>query len=89
MHQNPNNLSEVRENLAEAAYTAWIDKSFVPRAVVMVNAMGKIVQTVAIGLKASEINKSTCHDPMLGPVNIPPRIDSNSPANSVIEPHEP
>ena len=78
MHQNPSDLSEVRENLAEAAYTAWLDKSFVPRAVVMVNAMGKIVQTVAIGLKAAEINKSTYHDPMLGSVDLP-RIESDSP----------
>lgn len=75
MHQKPSNLSEVRENLSEAAYTAWVDKSFVPRAVVMVNAMGKIVQTVALGLKAAEINKSAFHDPMLGAVDVTPRIN--------------
>lgn len=73
MHQKPNNLQEVRENLSEAAYTAWIDSKFVPRAVVMVNAMGKIVQTVAIGLKAAEINKTAFHDPMLGAVDITPK----------------
>jgi hypothetical protein len=75
MHQKPSNLQEVRENLSEAAYTAWQDKSFVPRAVVMVNAMGKIVQTVALGLKAAEINKSAYHDPMLGSVDVTPRIN--------------
>ena len=79
MHQNPNNLTEVRENLAEAAYTAWLDKSFVPRAVVMVNAMGKIVQTVAINLKAAEINKQTFHDPMLGSVDVTPKLEGQQP----------
>lgn len=65
MHKNPTNLKEVRENLAEAAYTAWIDKSFVNRAVVMVNAMGKIVTTAALSLKAAELSKQACSDPLL------------------------
>lgn len=67
MHQNPSNLNEVRENLAEAAYTAWVDKSYVNRAVVMVNAMGKIVTTAALSLKAAELNKQSCADPLLLP----------------------
>jgi len=65
MHQNPTSLLEVRENLAEAAYTAWIDKSFVNRAVVMVNTMGKVVTTVALSLKAAELSKQACTDPLL------------------------
>lgn len=65
MHQNPTNLKEVRENLSEAAYTAWIDKSFVNRAVVMVNAMGKIVTTAALSLKAADLSKQACLDPLL------------------------
>jgi chorismate synthase len=69
MHKNPSNLREVRENLSEAAYAAWTDKSFVPRAVVMVNAMGKIVTTAALALKAAELSKQACTDPML---NAPP-----------------
>lgn len=55
MHQKPQNIHEVRENLAEAAYTAWIDKSFVPRATVMVNAMGKTLNSVALEIKAAEL----------------------------------
>ena len=65
MNQNPSNLQEVRENLAEAAYTAWIDKSFVPRATVMVNAMGKTINTVALEIKAAEMNKSPVFSEML------------------------
>jgi len=65
MHKNPSNLQEVRDNLSEACYTAWIDKSFVPRAVVVVNGMGKIISSVAVGLKAAELNKETYRDPML------------------------
>lgn len=51
------NIKEVREALAEAAETAWIDKTFVNRAVVVVNAMGKINGTVALELKAAELAK--------------------------------
>lgn len=67
MHKSPNNIQEIRENMAEAAYTAWIDGKFVPRAVVMVNAMGKTIQTVALVLKAAELNKQGCviNDPIL------------------------
>ena len=65
MHQNPNNLSQVRENLAEAAYTAWIDKNFVNRATVMVNAMGKTITTVALEIKAAELSKSEVMSTML------------------------
>jgi len=65
MHQNPNNLSQVRENLAEAAYTAWIDKNFVNRATVMVNAMGKTINTVALEIKAAELSKSEVMSTML------------------------
>ena len=65
MHKNPNSLSDVRDNLAEAAHTAWLDKSFVPRATVMVNAMGKIVASVALEIKACEMNKSTVQSNML------------------------
>ncbi len=68
MHKNPNNLSEVRDNLAEAAYTAWIDKSFVPRAIVMVNAMGKTINSVALELKAAELNKTEATSTMLLPM---------------------
>ena len=68
MNQNPSNLKQVRENLAEAAYTAWIDKSFVPRATVMVNAMGKIINSIAIEVKAAEINKSEVASDMLPPI---------------------
>lgn len=65
MHQNPNNLSQVRENLAEAAYTAWVDKNFVNRATVMVNAMGKTITTVALEIKAAELSKSEVMSTML------------------------
>lgn len=51
------NIKEVREALAEAAETAWIDKSFLPRATVVVNAMGKINNTIALELKAAELAK--------------------------------
>jgi len=68
MHKNPSNLSEVRDNLAEAAYTAWIDKSFVPRAIVMVNAMGKTINSVALELKAAELNKTEATSTMLLPM---------------------
>jgi hypothetical protein len=68
MHKNPSNLQEVRDNLAEAAYTAWIDKSFVPRATVMVNAMGKTISTVALEIKAAEMNKSEVYSAMLPPM---------------------
>lgn len=51
------NIKEVREALAEAAETAWIDKSFVNRAIVVVNAMGKINASLALELKASELAK--------------------------------
>jgi len=49
------NIKEVREALAEAAETAWIDKTFIPRAVVVVNAMGKINNSVALELKQAEL----------------------------------
>ena len=65
MNQNPTNLNQVRENLAEAAYTAWIDKSFVNRATVMVNAMGKVINSVALEIKAAEMNKSDVNSTML------------------------
>lgn len=68
MHKNPSNLSEVRDNIAEAAYTAWIDKSFVPRAIVMVNAMGKTINSVALELKAAELNKTEATSTMLPPM---------------------
>ena len=74
MHKQPSNLNEVRDNLSEAAYTAWIDKSFVPRAVVMVNAMGKIVSSVALSLKAAELGKTACQDTMLLPARAPKAI---------------
>ncbi len=78
MHQNPNNLSQVRENLAEAAYTAWIDKSYVARATIMVNAMGKTINSVALALKAAEINKQTFHDPMLGSIDVTPKLEESN-----------
>ena len=68
MHKNPSNLQEVRDNLAEAAYTSWIDKSFVPRAIVMVNAMGKTINSVALEIKAAELNKSEVNSAMLPPM---------------------
>lgn len=68
MNQNPTNLNQVRENLAEAAYTAWIDKSFVNRATVMVNAMGKMINSVALEIKAAEMNKSEVSSTMLPPM---------------------
>ena len=68
MNQNPSNLQEVRENLAEAAYTAWIDKNFVNRAVVMVNSMGKIINSVALEIKAAEMSKSEVSSSMLPPM---------------------
>jgi hypothetical protein len=51
------NIKDVREALAEAAETAWIDKSFVNRAVIVVNAMGKINASIALELKAAELSK--------------------------------
>lgn len=68
MHKNPNNLQQVRDNLAEAAYTAWIDKNYVNRAVVVVNAMGKTIGSVALEIKAAELNKSEVASPMLPPM---------------------
>jgi hypothetical protein len=68
MHKNPSSLQQVRDNLAEAAYTAWIDKSFVPRAIVMVNAMGKTINSVALEIKAAELSKSEVVSAMLPPL---------------------
>ena len=51
------NIKEVREAVAEAAETAWIDKSFLGRATVVVNAMGKINGTIALELKNAELSK--------------------------------
>jgi hypothetical protein len=68
MNKQPSNLQEIRENLAEAAYTAWIDKNFVNRAVVVVNAMGKIINSVALEIKAAEMNKSEVTSAMLPPM---------------------
>jgi len=68
MHKNPSNLQEVRDNLAEAAYTSWIDKSFVPRSIVMVNAMGKTINSVALEIKAAELSKSEVTSAMLPPM---------------------
>jgi hypothetical protein len=51
------NIKEVREALAEAAETAWIDKSYLNRAITVVNAMGKINGTIALELKAAELSK--------------------------------
>ena len=65
MHQNPKSLKEVRDNLSEAAYTAWIDKSFVNRAIVMVNAMGKTISSVALEIKAAELSKSEVQSDMI------------------------
>lgn len=65
MHKNPSNLQEVRDNLAEAAYTAWIDKSFVNRAICMVNAMGKTISSVALEIKAAELSKAPPTSSML------------------------
>ena len=68
MNKQPSNLQEIRENLAEAAYSAWIDKNFVNRAVVVVNAMGKIINSVALEIKAAEMNKSEVTSSMLPPM---------------------
>lgn len=68
MHKNPSNLQEVRDNLAEASYTAWIDKNFVNRAVVVVNAMGKTINSVALEIKAAEMSKSELNCSMLPPM---------------------
>ena len=70
MNKNPSNLKEVRENLSEAAYTAWIDKSFVPRAIVMVNSMGKIINSVALEIKAAEVSKSEVESDMIPSMKI-------------------
>jgi hypothetical protein len=68
MHKNPTNLQQVRDNLAEAAYTSWIDKSFVPRAIVMVNAMGKTINSVALEIKAAELSTSEVSSSMIPPM---------------------
>lgn len=68
MHKNPSNLNEVRENLAEAAYAAWTDKSFVNRATVVVNAMGKTISSVALEIRAAEMNRSDVQSSMLPPM---------------------
>ena len=65
MHKNPSNLQEVRDNLAEASYSAWVDKNYVNRAVVVVNAMGKTIQTVALEIKAAEMSKGELNCSML------------------------
>lgn len=67
MHKSPSTLQQVRDNLSEAAYTAWIDKSFVPRAIVMVNAMGKTINSVALEIKAAEMSKTEVNSAMLPP----------------------
>jgi len=74
MHKNPSNLNQVRDNLAEAAHTAWVDKSFVPRAIVMVNAMGKIINSVAVELKAAEMAKIAPDSSMLPPPKSSPDL---------------
>ena len=61
-------MQEVRDNLAEAAYTAWIDKNYVNRAVVVVNAMGKTINSVALEIKAAEMSKSELNCSMLPPM---------------------
>ena len=58
MHKNPNTINQVRENLSEAAYAAWVDKNFVNRASVVVNAMGKIINSIVLEIKAAEMSKS-------------------------------
>ena len=77
MHKNPSNLQEVRDNLAEAAYTSWIDKSFVPRAIVMVNAMGKTIGSVALEIKAAELSKTEVNCSMLPPMR---KVEDKKPA---------
>jgi len=69
MHQIPSNLQEVRENLAEAAYTAWIDKSFLPRSINVINAMGKMISSVAVEVKAADLNRSEVNSTMLPLMN--------------------
>jgi hypothetical protein len=74
MHKNPSTLHQVRENLSEAAHTAWLDRNFVPRASIMVNAMGKIIASVACEIKAAELAKTAPNSSMLPastPENIP------------------
>lgn len=78
MHQNPKSMTDVRENLAEAAYTAWIDKSFVPRATVMVNAMGKVISSVALEIKAAELSKSAPVIGMIPATTEQPKIEGQS-----------
>lgn len=68
MHKNPSNLQQVRDNLAEASYIAWHDNNFVNRAVVVVNAMGKMISSVAIEIKAAEMNKAEVNCSMLPPM---------------------
>ena len=68
MHKNPSNLQEVRDNLAEASYIAWHDSNFVNRAVVVVNAMGKMISSVALEIKAAEMSKSELNCSMLPPM---------------------
>lgn len=70
MHKNPSNLSEVRENLAEAAYAAWTDKTFVNRATVVVNAMGKTISSVALEIRAAEMNRSDVQSSMMPAIKI-------------------
>lgn len=59
------NIKELREALAEAADIAWRDKSFAPRAIIVVNAMGKINNSLALELKAAELAKEVPVIPFL------------------------
>jgi len=59
------NIKEVREALAEAAETAWIDKTFAAKAIIVVNAMGKINHSIALELKQYELRKESPNIPFL------------------------
>jgi hypothetical protein len=65
MKKPPANIKEVRESLAEIAYTAWVDKSKLPQAIVAVNALGKMNATIASELKNAELAKEKPNIPFL------------------------
>jgi hypothetical protein len=59
-------MKQVRENLAEASSAAWENPAKLKQSTVVVNAMGKIINSVAIEVKVAELAKVAPRIEMLG-----------------------
>jgi hypothetical protein len=59
MHKNPKNVREMRENLWEAVEIGWKDKTYLGRAIMVVNAVGKTNGMIANQLKQAELKKES------------------------------